>query len=215
MTTSPCGVMRLDRAVEELVALVHDVGLVVGPLQSSRRATPRLCMMPRTEISATRHARRARRLSGRPTPGSAAGADQVQERIAPAVGLIGVGLGRRWRRRRAAGCGGVSAGGGCARCGAGEPVRAPARAARWSRRARWRRRVHGPHHQAPFPARQPRVSRRASAGAGLSSSTNVVATQVAVIVEFGSGLSLPLTSSPLMFTMRVNLPTRSKKIARL
>ena len=50
---------------------------------------------------------------------------------------------------------------------------------------------------------------------GLSSSTNVVATQVAVIVEFGSGLSLPSTSSALMFTMRVNLPTRSKKIARL
>jgi hypothetical protein len=37
---------------------------------------------------------------------------------------------------------------------------------------------------------------------GLSSSTNVVATQVAVIVELASGLSLPWTSSALMFTMR-------------
>ena len=37
--------------------------------------------------------------------------------------------------------------------------------------------------------------RAALAGAGLSSSTNVVATHVAVIVEFGSGLSLPFTSS--------------------
>src|SRR6266508_1347650 len=53
------------------------------------------------------------------------------------------------------------------------------------------------------------------AGAGLSSSTNVVATHVAVIVEFGCGLSFDLTSSPLMFTMRVNLPTRSKNRARL
>ena len=36
-----------------------------------------------------------------------------------------------------------------------------------------------------------------------------------LVVEFGSGLSLPLMSSPLMFTMRVNFPTRSKNIARL
>ena len=56
----------------------------------------------------------------------------------------------------------------------------------------------------------------AAASAGASSSTKVVATQVAVIVAFVSpALSFPLTSTPVMFTMRVNLPTRSKKVARL
>src|SRR5262245_7734212 len=52
-------------------------------------------------------------------------------------------------------------------------------------------------------------------GAGLSSSTNVVATQVAVMVEFGVGRSLPFTDRSVMLTMRVNLPTRSKNSARL
>ena len=33
--------------------------------------------------------------------------------------------------------------------------------------------------------------------------------------SFGVGFSLPLISSPLIFTMRVNFPTRSKKVARL
>ena len=38
---------------------------------------------------------------------------------------------------------------------------------------------------------------------------------LAVIVEFGSGFVFPWMSTPVMFTIRVNLPTRSKKIARL
>ena len=43
----------------------------------------------------------------------------------------------------------------------------------------------------------------------------MVATQSAVIVEFGSGLSLALITMPLMWMIRGNLLTRSKKIARL
>src|SRR4029077_8467005 len=96
-------------------------------------------------------------------------------------------------------------------------------------RRRWRLRsrlpVGGPeregeqqcvHHEA-FPAGGAAavLAPRPADGAGLSSSTKVVATQVAMMVAFGSGLSFPFTSRPLMFTMRVNLPTRSKKIARL
>ena len=65
------------------------------------------------------------------------------------------------------------------------------------------------HAHAPF------VGGLGPFGAGLSSSTKVVATHVAVIVAFGSGLSLPFTSSPLILTIRVNFPTRSKKTARL
>src|SRR5581483_2188831 len=51
--------------------------------------------------------------------------------------------------------------------------------------------------------------------AGFSSSTKVVAVHEAEIVNAGVGLSLPLMSTLLMLTMRVNLPTRSKKSARL
>ena len=62
----------------------------------------------------------------------------------------------------------------------------------------------------------PGFARHGFGGVGLSSNTNVVATHVAEIVEFGSGLSLPfIVERSLMLTIRVNLPTRSKKIARL
>src|SRR5439155_13515130 len=81
----------------------------------------------------------------------------------------------------------------------------------------------GDHGYAPLPGvagAAPGAAPRAPgfAAVGLSSSTNVVATHVAVMVAFESRLvvlSLPLTSSAEMFTMRVNLPTRSKNVARL
>ena len=69
---------------------------------------------------------------------------------------------------------------------------------------------------APLPAGVPGLAGACpGAGFALLNSTNVVATQLAVIVEFGSGLSLAFTSSALMLMMRVNFPTRSKKVARL
>src|SRR4051794_19454768 len=57
-------------------------------------------------------------------------------------------------------------------------------------------------------------------GAGLSSSTKVVAVQLALIVERASAFSLPFplsfpfTERLVMFTMRENLPMRSKNWAR-
>src|SRR5262249_38990374 len=50
---------------------------------------------------------------------------------------------------------------------------------------------------------------------GLSSSTNVVAVQVAVMVLLASAFSRPFTSRPVMVTRGVNLPTGWKKVARL
>src|SRR5436190_8229121 len=68
------------------------------------------------------------------------------------------------------------------------------------------------HDQAPFVPAAPGF---APAFAGLSRSTNVVATHDAVMVDVGVGLSFPFRVKPLMLTMRVNLPMRSKNIARL
>ena len=96
---SPCGVIALDRAVEQLVALMHDVGLVVGPLNHRDQRAAAL------HDPADRDLRRRVRPPG-PSPRrevsllSLPGADQVQERIAPAVGAIGVRLLRRRCRRR-------------------------------------------------------------------------------------------------------------------
>ena len=72
--------------------------LLSGPCTIATSA-PRLCMMPRTEISATV-------MPATPSPRFACGpprlgarAEQAEERIAPAVGLVGVRIGRRRRRR--------------------------------------------------------------------------------------------------------------------
>ena len=177
-------------------------------------SSPRLCSTPRTEISATVS-------PAAPSPffdagALAAQAEQVQERIAPAVGLIRVGRVGRLRRRRAARPARRR------RLGRRRRLLAPALRERGlaattqtseqarSRTPSWSRR--------PSSRRQPaswRPRGRAWPPLALSSSTKVVAVALAVIVEFAAGLSLPLMSSPLMLTMRVNLPTRSKKIARL
>ena len=55
----------------------------------------------------------------------------------------------------------------------------------------------------------------AGAGFDVSSSTNVVAMQSTVIVEFASGFSFPWIVMLLTLMIRENLLTRSKNIARL
>ena len=182
----------LDRAVEQLVALVDDVGLVVRPLDHRDQRAAALHDAAHRDLG-DRHARRPVAASRR-RPRLAAGAEQVEERIAPAVRLIGVGFRRRrrrWRRRGgrspAAACG---CGGGCRRRGWRLRVRRRSAHVSGTSASASNERVH--HERLRRPARRAPAWRRGLAGAGLSSSTKVVATQVAVMVAFGSGLSLPL-----------------------